>query len=53
MPGGGFVMGSGNSVTNFCKVENYFAMLDEDTQELKIEPVDVPAAPRTATHSPF
>ena len=28
-PGGGFVMGSGNSVTNFCKIENYFAMLDE------------------------
>jgi len=28
-PGGGFVMGSGNSVTNYCKVENYFAMLDE------------------------
>ncbi len=28
-PGGGFIMGSGNSVTNFCKVENYLAMLDE------------------------
>jgi len=28
-PGGGFCMGSGNSVTNFCKIENYFAMLDE------------------------
>jgi len=22
-------MGSGNSVTNFCRIENYFAMLDE------------------------
>lgn len=28
-PGGGFIMGSGNSVTNYCKVDNYFAMLDE------------------------
>jgi uroporphyrinogen decarboxylase len=28
-PGGGYVMGSGNSITNFCKVDNYFAMLDE------------------------
>jgi uroporphyrinogen decarboxylase len=28
-PGGGFVMGSGNSITNFCKIENYLAMLDE------------------------
>jgi uroporphyrinogen decarboxylase len=28
-PGGGFCMGSGNSVTNFCKIENYYAMLDE------------------------
>lgn len=28
-PGGGFIMGSGNSVTNYCKIENYFAMLDE------------------------
>jgi uroporphyrinogen decarboxylase len=28
-PGGGYVMGSGNSITNFCKIENYFAMLDE------------------------
>jgi len=28
-PGGGFIMGSGNSVTNFCKIENYFAMLEE------------------------
>ena len=28
-PGGGFCMGSGNSVTNFCKIENYFAMIDE------------------------
>lgn len=28
-PGGGFCMGSGNSVTNFCKTENYLTMLDE------------------------
>lgn len=28
-PGGGFCMGSGNSVANFCKIENYYAMLDE------------------------
>ena len=28
-PGGGFCMGSGNSVTNFVNVENYYAMLDE------------------------
>lgn len=28
-PGGGYCMGSGNSVTNFCKIENYYAMLDE------------------------
>ncbi len=28
-PGGGFCIGSGNSVTNFCKIENYYAMLDE------------------------
>jgi uroporphyrinogen decarboxylase len=28
-PGGGFCMGSGNSLANFVKVENYYAMLDE------------------------
>jgi uroporphyrinogen decarboxylase len=28
-PGGGFIMGSGNSVTNYCKIENYLAMIDE------------------------
>ena len=28
-PGGGYCMGSGNTVTNFCKVENYYAMIDE------------------------
>jgi len=28
-PKGGFAIGSGNSVTNYCKVENYYAMLDE------------------------
>lgn len=26
---GGFALGSGNSVTNFCKIENYYAMIDE------------------------
>lgn len=26
---GGFCIGSNNSVTNFCKIENYYAMLDE------------------------
>lgn len=28
-PGGCFCMGTGNSVTNFCKTENSYAMLDE------------------------
>jgi len=28
-PSGGFMMGTGNSVTNFCPVENYYAMVDE------------------------
>lgn len=28
-PGGGFCMGSGNSLANFINVENYYAMLDE------------------------
>ncbi|MEW5735678.1 MAG: uroporphyrinogen decarboxylase family protein [Thermodesulfobacteriota bacterium] len=28
-PKGGFAIGSGNSVTNYCKIENYYAMLDE------------------------
>jgi len=28
-PGGGYCMGSGNTVTNFCKIENYYAMIDE------------------------
>ena len=27
--GGGFCMGSGNSLPNFVNVENYYAMLDE------------------------
>jgi hypothetical protein len=26
---GGYCMGSGNSVTNYCKIENYLAMIDE------------------------
>lgn len=28
-PGGGYAMGSGNSVTNYCKIENFYAMVDE------------------------
>ena len=28
-PGGGFCMGTGNSVANYVKIENYYAMLDE------------------------
>jgi uroporphyrinogen decarboxylase len=28
-PGGGYAMGSGNSITNYCKIENYYAMIDE------------------------
>jgi len=28
-PTGGLAMGSGNSVTNYCKMENFYAMLDE------------------------
>ncbi|MCP4755071.1 MAG: hypothetical protein GY866_29685 [Proteobacteria bacterium] len=26
---GGYAMGSGNSVTNYCRIENYYAMIDE------------------------
>jgi uroporphyrinogen decarboxylase len=29
MPGGGYALGSGNSVTNYIPVENYLAMLEE------------------------
>lgn len=28
-PGGGFAIGSGNSITNYCRIENYYTMLDE------------------------
>jgi uroporphyrinogen decarboxylase len=28
-PGGGYCMGSANSLANFIKTENYYAMLDE------------------------
>ncbi|MGC8861968.1 MAG: uroporphyrinogen decarboxylase family protein, partial [Armatimonadota bacterium] len=28
-PGGGYALGSGNSVANYVKVENYHAMLEE------------------------
>lgn len=31
-PGGGFAIGSGNSITNYCKIENYYAMLDETSK---------------------
>jgi len=30
--GGGYLMGSGNSVTNYCRLDNYLAMLDETRQ---------------------
>jgi uroporphyrinogen decarboxylase len=26
---GGFALGSGNSVTNYCKIENFYSMIDE------------------------
>ena len=29
MPGGGYALGTGNSVANYIPVENYLAMLDE------------------------
>jgi uroporphyrinogen decarboxylase len=29
MPGGGYALGSGNSVANYVKIENFLAMLDE------------------------
>jgi uroporphyrinogen decarboxylase len=25
---GGFALGSGNSVTNYCRIENFYAMID-------------------------
>ena len=28
-PGGGVILSSSNSITNYCKIENYLAMLDE------------------------
>jgi uroporphyrinogen decarboxylase len=28
-PAGAIMIGSGNSVTNYCKIENYYAMIDE------------------------
>lgn len=28
-PGGGYALGSGNSVTNYCRLPNYLAMLEE------------------------
>jgi hypothetical protein len=28
MPGGGYALGSGNSITNYMKIENYKAMLN-------------------------
>ena len=29
MPGGGYALGSGNSIINYLPIENYLAMLDE------------------------
>ena len=29
MPGGGYALGSGNTVANYVPLENYFAMLEE------------------------
>jgi len=34
---GGYCMGSGNSVTNYCRIENYYAMIDE-TRKWNEEP---------------
>jgi uroporphyrinogen decarboxylase len=31
-PGGGYALGSGNSVTNYIPVSNYLAMLDEGSR---------------------
>ncbi len=28
-PGGGFCLGSNNAITNYCRLENYYAMIDE------------------------
>ena len=28
-PGGGFALGSGNSMANYCKIENFYAMINE------------------------
>jgi len=32
MPGGGYALGSGNSVTNYIPIENYLTMLEEGTK---------------------
>ncbi len=37
-PGGGYVLGSGNSIANYCKVENVLAMYDEG-RKLGIYPI--------------
>lgn len=29
MPGGGYVLGTGNTVANYVPLDHYFAMLDE------------------------
>jgi uroporphyrinogen decarboxylase len=29
MPGGGYALGSGNSIANYIPAENYIAMLEE------------------------
>ena len=35
MPGGGYALGTGNSVANYIPVENYLAMLDECARWVK------------------
>ncbi len=37
-PGGGYVLGSGNSITNYCRVENVLAMYDEG-RKLGVYPI--------------
>jgi len=31
-PGGGYALGSGNTIANYVKLENYLAMLDEGSK---------------------
>jgi len=39
-PGGGYCLGTGNSVANYLKIENYVAMLDEGWKHGKY-PIEV------------